>query len=120
MGRLGTNEWTTSRRLYNEYMHKSHEELKSELSEAKEKVKVGRVYGHYKRPAETYKVLHLAITEANDTLCVVYQAQYGEKLIFTRPLTSWLEHIEWNGQAVERFSLLQLSQRLEESGIGNG
>ena len=88
-------------------MHKAQEELMKELDAAGEKVKIGSIYSHYKRPTETYKVLHLAITEANDTLCVVYQAQYGKKLIFTRPLTSWLEHVERNGQAVGRFTLLQ-------------
>lgn len=42
-------------------MHKTQEELKKELTEAEEKVKIGNVYRHYKRPLETYRVLHLAI-----------------------------------------------------------
>jgi hypothetical protein len=87
-------------------MHKSQEELKKALGNAEEQVKTGSVYSHYKRPEETYIVLHLAITEADDTLCVIYQAQYGEKLIFTRPLTSWLGRVSWKGLTVQRFALI--------------
>ena len=87
-------------------MHKTQAELKEEVDLAKQKVHVDGIYSHYKRPNETYRVVHLGFTEADDSLCVIYQAQYGERLIFIRPLSSWLEHIEWDGKMVERFKLV--------------
>jgi hypothetical protein len=48
----------------------------------------------------------LGFIEANDELCVIYQAQYGEHLTFLRPLTVWLEDVEWEGRTVPRFTQL--------------
>jgi hypothetical protein len=90
---------------YNKHMHKSQTTLMSELDQAAKEVSVGGIYGQYKRPQETYEVLHHAVTEADDSICVVYQAQYGEGLIFTRPLESWLDKVEWEDKLVDRFAL---------------
>lgn len=49
----------------------------------------------------------LGFLEATDELCVIYQAQYGEKLTFLRPLTIWLEKVEWEGKTVPRFTKIQ-------------
>ncbi len=85
-------------------MHKSHDELHNQLESARQKVAVGAVYAHYKHPNQLYKVLHVAVTEWNDELCVIYQAQYDTELIFVRPLASWLETVEWQGKSVLRFT----------------
>lgn len=85
-------------------MHKSQETLSKELKQASKKVKVGGYYYHYKKPNEPYEVLNLAVTEWDDNICVIYQAQYGGKLIFVRPLDSWLEKAEWQGKTVDRFT----------------
>ncbi len=74
---------------------------------AGQKVKVGGLYCHYKNPDQAYKVIHLAVTEWNDRICVIYQAQYGEKLIFVRPLNSWLKRNRWNGHIVDKFTLIK-------------
>jgi hypothetical protein len=87
-------------------MHKPQDELRKELGEAAQKVRVGGFYYHYKNPHESYKVLHVAITEWDDQMCVIYEAQYGERLIFVRPLSSWLDHVEWHGQTVPRFTFV--------------
>jgi hypothetical protein len=87
-------------------MHKSQKMLVDEITLASKLVKVGENYRHYKQPDNLYKVLNLAITEADDSLCVIYQACYGEELIFVRPLESWLETVKWNGKLVKRFSLV--------------
>lgn len=87
-------------------MHKSSEILLDELRAAAAKVKVGGLYYHYKNPDLNYKVLRLAIVEADDSICVIYEAQYGEKLVFVRPLDSWLNTMEWQGQRVARFTLV--------------
>ncbi len=86
--------------------HKNHQQLHHELEEAHELVKVGGVYAHFKYPKNTYKVLELAVLEATSEVCVIYQATYDEKLIFVRPLSSWLETPEWEGKKVARFQLV--------------
>lgn len=85
-------------------MHKDHKELEVELRSAAKKIAVGGIYVHYKNPQQTYKVLHIAITERDDKICVIYQAQYNESLIFVRPLSSWLGKVERQGKTVDRFS----------------
>ena len=88
-------------------MGKTHVEqlvLAKQIEEAKKKVSIGADYQHYKGREKVYKVLGFGFTEANDELCVIYQAQYGEKLTFLRPLTIWLERVEWEGRLVSRFS----------------
>ena len=49
-------------------------------------------------------MIGLAITEADNSICIIYQAQYGERLTFVRPLASWLETVEWQGQRKQRFT----------------
>lgn len=89
---------------YNYTMHKDHKELEAELRSAAKKVVVGGIYVHFKNPRQTYKVLHIAITERDDKICVIYQAQYNESLIFVRPLSGWLGKVEWQDKTVDRFS----------------
>lgn len=85
-------------------MHKSQEELKRQINEAGKLVEVGGKYYHYKNPNQFYIVSSLAITEWNDEVCVVYQAQYGEKITFVRPLSTWIDQVEWQGQTVDHFT----------------
>jgi hypothetical protein len=84
--------------------HKGQLELAKAIEDAKTKVTVGAEYWHHKRRDKIYKVVGLGFLEANDQLCVIYQAQYGEKLTFLRPLTIWLENVEWEGKIVPRFN----------------
>jgi hypothetical protein len=86
-------------------MHKSQEELVNERTIAAQNIQVGGLYYHYKNPNDLYKVLNLAVTEWDDEVCVIYEAQYGERITFVRPLSSWLEKVEWNGKIVDRFTL---------------
>lgn len=90
---------------YNQAMHKPHEILLNELNVAANKVKVGELYYHYKNPQLSYKVLRLAITEEDDSICVIYEAQYGDRLVFVRPLDSWLDKVEWQNKTTSRFTL---------------
>ena len=85
-------------------MHKSHKVLIDELEDANNKVEVGKFYYHYKKPELNYKVIKLAVMEADDSICVIYEAQYGDNLVFVRPLKSWLEKVEWNNKTVDRFT----------------
>ena len=53
---------------------------------------IGRTYRHFK--GNLYKVLYLAIdTETNEDI-VVYQALYGNKLIYTRSLEMFLSKVD--------------------------
>lgn len=79
-------------------------ELAKEIEEAKSKITVGAEYWHYKGRDKVYKVIGLGFLEADNDLCVIYQAQYGEKLTFLRPLRIWLENVEWEGKTVPRFN----------------
>jgi hypothetical protein len=80
----------------------SEEELSRRLIEAAQAVSVGARYKHYK--GKLYKVISLAILEATNEICVIYQAQYGKNLTFIRPLTDWLEKVEWQGKTLNRFT----------------
>ncbi len=85
-------------------MSKDQQELANKLQKAHELVEVGAMYRHYKNLAKAaYTVLSLAIQEADESVCVVYQAEYGERLVFTRTLVSWLETVDVDGEPVPRF-----------------
>jgi hypothetical protein len=83
--------------------HKTQDELRQALRLAAEQVEVGARYAHYKHPGLLYKVTGFAILEATDDATVLYKAQYGAHIMFARPLTSWLETVEWHGKIVPRF-----------------
>ena len=88
-------------------MGKTHEEqlvLAKELEGATLKVTIGAQYYHYKARDKIYKVLGFGFQEATNEICVIYQAQYDEKLTFLRPLSSWLENVEREGKTVLRFT----------------
>lgn len=87
--------------------HKNHQQMHEELAEAKKLVEVGAIYSHYKYPENTYQVINLGFIEATDDVCVIYQAKYDPELIFVRPLSSWLETPEWQGEVVPRFKKIQ-------------
>lgn len=64
-------------------------------------IKIGKKYRHYK--GKEYLVLHLARhTETMEEL-VVYQALYGERGIWVRPLTMFLEQVVVEGKLLNRF-----------------
>ncbi|MDQ5972060.1 MAG: hypothetical protein QG553_219 [Patescibacteria group bacterium] len=84
--------------------HKEQLELAKEIEAARSKITVGAKYWHHKSKDKVYLVVGLGFIEANEELCVIYQAQYGEKLTFIRPLRVWLENVEWEGKTVPRFN----------------
>jgi hypothetical protein len=80
----------------------SQDELAARITEAERLVTVGAEYEHYKHAR--YLVLQVALLEATNEPCVIYQAQYGERLTFVRPVSSWLEQVEIEGRSVPRFA----------------
>ena len=87
-------------------IHKQQPSLAREVENAKSKVTIGARYQHYKSNEKSYQVLGFGFLEANDELCVIYRAEYGERLTFLRPLTSWLEQVEWDGKVISRFTII--------------
>lgn len=87
--------------------HKEQLELARELNGAKTKVTIGAKYRHYKGADKIYEVVGLGFLEATDEICVIYQAQYEERLTFIRPLSIWLEQVEWKGKTIPRFTKIQ-------------
>ena len=69
------------------------------------KLILGKKYKHFK--GKEYLVLHLA--KHSETLedLVVYQALYGERGIWVRPLAMFTEKVEVNGVLVNRFSKIE-------------
>jgi len=87
--------------------HQSHESLSKILIDASKNVLVGGIYRHYKYPDRVYKVLMLAVQEATEKICVIYQdIAHPDAPPFVRDLDSWVEHVEWEGEQVPRFLLL--------------
>lgn len=83
--------------------HLSENDLKNRIEESAGHIRVGAIYKHYKD--KLYQVTGLAIIEENNQVGVIYQAQYGTHLTFIRPLSTWLEKVEKNGNLVPRFEM---------------
>jgi hypothetical protein len=84
--------------------HPTQEELLKLIEQARLKIEVGASYVHYKSAGKAYKVLDFVVIEATDEIGVLYQAEYGQNLNFVRPVSSWLEKVEHDGQVLPRFS----------------
>ncbi|MPW25320.1 DUF1653 domain-containing protein [Alkalibaculum sp. M08DMB] len=66
-------------------------------------VKANLIYKHFK--GGKYQVLYIARHSETMEELVVYQALYGERGIWVRPLNMWNEKVEVNGLLVERFAI---------------
>ena len=84
--------------------HKSQDELTRLIADAAKTVPIGTTYRHYKQPALLYRIADLIIIEATDTVGVIYEALYGQKLKFLRPIDDFLATVEHNGKQIPRFT----------------
>jgi len=64
-------------------------------------LKTGKKYRHFK--GKEYLVLHQARHSETVEDLVVYQALYGERGVWVRPLEMFLEKVEVDGKIVDRF-----------------
>ncbi|MDB5183003.1 MAG: hypothetical protein JWO47_787 [Candidatus Saccharibacteria bacterium] len=85
---------------------KTYEELERELIEAAKSVQLGKYYAHYKHPEMPYQVKGLVIMEEDNAVVVRYASAKNNGVEFVRPLSVWLETVEWQGKTVPRFTLL--------------
>jgi hypothetical protein len=60
------------------------------------------IYQHFK--GGRYQVLHTAQHSETGEIMVVYRALYGERGLWVRPLTMFLETVDCNGRIVPRFN----------------
>lgn len=85
----------------------SEEKLADALENAKHQVEVGGFYSHFRDPSSRYLVKELAIIEATQEVGVVYQKLTGSKTLqsfsWVRPISSWLELVEFGNTSVPRF-----------------
>lgn len=85
--------------------HSSYEDLQSLLAEAREKVETGVLYRHYSNAEKRYKVLVVALQEATQEPCVVYESLTSPGLIWVRNLDDWLALVkDKDGNEVPRFT----------------
>ena len=63
---------------------------------------MNQYYRHFK--GNVYRVLHIAKHSETLEEMVVYQAMYGERGIWVRPLAMFEEEIERDGKTFRRFS----------------
>lgn len=74
------------------------------LSKRAKSLKLGE-YKHYK--GNKYKVLNVARHSETLEELVVYQALYGERGIWVRPLGMFLEKVVINGKKISRFRYIE-------------
>ncbi|NWK73592.1 DUF1653 domain-containing protein [Acinetobacter cumulans] len=63
------------------------------------------IYQHYKGPL--YQVFSVATHSETAEKLVVYQCLYGEYSMWVRPLSMFLETVEYNGDVLPRFKFIQ-------------
>jgi hypothetical protein len=87
--------------------HTSQALLSSKIAAAKEIIKVGSHYYHYRNQDDDhkYRVEMLALDEESEKVVVVYKALYGDELLWVRSLENFSEEVEYAGQKTERFIL---------------
>ena len=66
---------------------------------------IGGIYKHYK--GNEYKVISVAKHSETLEELVVYQALYGERGLWVRPKTMFLETIQKDGKEIERFAFVR-------------
>ncbi|MGE5449875.1 MAG: DUF1653 domain-containing protein [Methanomassiliicoccales archaeon] len=73
----------------------------------KRELKIGSKYRHFK--GNEYLVLYLAKHSETEEDMVVYQALYGARDIWVRPLTMFLDQKEVAGVLVDRFIEMEVN-----------
>jgi hypothetical protein len=88
-------------------MAKEQVELRQELDAAGRQIHEGEKWYHYKHPELTYTILGLGVIEATEIASVIYKSDYGEGIVWIRPVEEFLEKVEIEGNLVNRFNLVK-------------
>ena len=70
------------------------------------------LYRHFK--GNLYRVLEIARHSETEELLVIYQALYGERGIWARPLANFDDIIERDGRRIKRFAPVADDGSLQE------
>lgn len=90
--------------------HKTDGELWSEIEKAKQDIRLNKRYFHYKDPEKQYTVVGLVVIEENDSVGVLYRAEYAalQGVVFVRPIESFLAEVDTgDSKKVKRFTLVK-------------
>ncbi|MFW2502761.1 DUF1653 domain-containing protein [Clostridium diolis] len=68
-------------------------------------IKIGSKYKHFK--GNEYLVINIAKNSETMEDMVVYQALYGDKSIWVRPLSMFLDYINVKGSSIRRFQEIE-------------
>ena len=82
--------------------HNELDTISAKVQKAKQLVHVGSKYRHYKSIG-MYEVISIGIIEATEEPVVIYQALYGDKLTWIRPIPDFLATVEKDGKPCPRF-----------------
>ena len=63
------------------------------------------LWKHFK--GNLYRVMYVALHSETGEEMVVYQALYGQRGMWVRPASMWLEHVERDGYSGPRFVRLE-------------
>ena len=67
-------------------------------------IKTG-LYQHYK--GAHYQVMELATHSETEEQLVIYRALYGERGVWARPLSMFIETVERDGEIIPRFTFIE-------------
>lgn len=68
-------------------------------------IKIGSKYKHFK--GKEYLIINIAKNSETMEDMVVYQALYGDKSIWVRPLGMFLDYINVKGSSIRRFQEIE-------------
>lgn len=77
------------------------------LSKAREQIKIGDFYYHYRDPQKLYQIISLALdtqNEENASVLVIYQSMQEDKALWSRPLEDFLSTTEVDGKTIKKFT----------------
>lgn len=85
--------------------HKDTKQLLKELELLKKKVKVGDRFLHYKHSDNFYHIVAVGFIESIEEPCVVYEAEYGDKITWVRTEKEFFSTVKLpDGLEVARFT----------------
>ena len=74
-------------------------------------IAIGGIYKHFK--GNEYHVIGIAHHSETTDDMVIYRALYGEREVWVRPLSMFLENVERGGEVMQRF---EFTGRIDENG----
>jgi len=84
---------------------KDQAQLSKELENLRSIIKVGDKYYHYKHLDQFYHILAIGFIEATEEPCIVYEAEYGDKITWVRTANEFFAKVKLeNGTEVDRFT----------------